>query len=277
MKKFFISAAIVAVAFSVNAQRTEGGVNLVKNCSFDDPGLVQAVPSAWTWEPMSTCNDIETLPDWTLSTGGIWNGGAEVMCDPALDLGDGDTRPDEDYHWLRFYSDTDNMWAAIKATQKITGLEVGKNYKFDFVVCGKPYATVGEGAGSWNQNLTVSVTIAETDGENLGREIKKEELSEIELDWTRRSIEFRASATEIYLQLSMGNDLVNDKHDQAWVGFDCLDMYDPNGVGGAGVEGVVVDENAPVEYFNLQGIRVANPENGVFIRRQGATTTKVAL
>lgn len=35
------------------------------------------------------------------------------------------------------------------------------------------------------------------------------------------------------------------------------------------------DENAPVEYFNLQGIRVANPENGVFIRRQGSTVTKV--
>ena len=35
------------------------------------------------------------------------------------------------------------------------------------------------------------------------------------------------------------------------------------------------DENAPVEYFNLQGIRVANPDNGVFIRRQGNTVTKV--
>lgn len=47
----------------------------------------------------------------------------------------------------------------------------------------------------------------------------------------------------------------------------------------AGVNDVVVapDENAPVEYFNLQGIRVANPENGVFIRRQGATATKVVL
>ncbi len=37
------------------------------------------------------------------------------------------------------------------------------------------------------------------------------------------------------------------------------------------------DENAPVEYFNLQGIRVANPENGVFIRRQGSSVSKVVL
>ncbi len=39
----------------------------------------------------------------------------------------------------------------------------------------------------------------------------------------------------------------------------------------------VADENAPVEYFNLQGIRVENPANGIFIRRQGNTTTKVIL
>lgn len=44
----------------------------------------------------------------------------------------------------------------------------------------------------------------------------------------------------------------------------------------AGIDNVVVeDTNAPVEYFNLQGIRVANPENGIFIRRQGNNATKV--
>ena len=46
----------------------------------------------------------------------------------------------------------------------------------------------------------------------------------------------------------------------------------------AGVEDMIVDdENAPVEYFNLQGVRVENPENGIFIRRQGSKTSKVAL
>ncbi len=43
------------------------------------------------------------------------------------------------------------------------------------------------------------------------------------------------------------------------------------------IESVVVDENAPVEYFNLQGVRVANPENGLYIRRQGNTVTKVIV
>ena len=44
------------------------------------------------------------------------------------------------------------------------------------------------------------------------------------------------------------------------------------------IENVTVDdENAPVEYFNLQGVRVANPENGLYIRRQGSKATKVII
>ena len=35
--------------------------------------------------------------------------------------------------------------------------------------------------------------------------------------------------------------------------------------------------NAPVEYFNLQGVRVNNPENGVYIRRQGSDVQKVLV
>lgn len=45
----------------------------------------------------------------------------------------------------------------------------------------------------------------------------------------------------------------------------------------AGLTAPVVDSNASVEYFNLQGIRVDNPENGIFIRRQGTEVSKVIL
>lgn len=44
-----------------------------------------------------------------------------------------------------------------------------------------------------------------------------------------------------------------------------------------GIEDTMVDENAPVEYYNLQGMKVANPENGIFIKKQGAKATKVVL
>ncbi len=43
-----------------------------------------------------------------------------------------------------------------------------------------------------------------------------------------------------------------------------------------GIEAIEATE-APVEYYNLQGVRVANPENGIYVRRQGNTVTKVVV
>lgn len=45
--------------------------------------------------------------------------------------------------------------------------------------------------------------------------------------------------------------------------------------GSSGVGEVSVESDAPVEYFNLQGVRVENPETGLYIRRQGTKTTKI--
>lgn len=46
----------------------------------------------------------------------------------------------------------------------------------------------------------------------------------------------------------------------------------------SGVEGVAAEvEAAPVEYYNLQGVRVAEPSNGLFIRRQGQKVEKVIV
>lgn len=46
-----------------------------------------------------------------------------------------------------------------------------------------------------------------------------------------------------------------------------------------GVEGVVAEkENAPVEYYNLQGVRVMNPEAGqLVIKRQGSEVKKMVI
>ncbi|MDE6824019.1 MAG: DUF5123 domain-containing protein [Duncaniella sp.] len=37
------------------------------------------------------------------------------------------------------------------------------------------------------------------------------------------------------------------------------------------------EADAPAEYFNLQGVRVDNPSNGIFIRRQGSKVSKVVI
>lgn len=48
----------------------------------------------------------------------------------------------------------------------------------------------------------------------------------------------------------------------------------------ASISGITADNNnAPVEYYNLNGMRVNadNLDNGIYIRRQGTETTKVII
>ncbi len=59
------------------------------------------------------------------------------------------------------------------------------------------------------------------------------------------------------------------------VGIFSLKSTEGSGASVAGIE--IDDENAPVEYFNMQGVRVANPENGLYIKRQGSKVTKVMV
>lgn len=46
-------------------------------------------------------------------------------------------------------------------------------------------------------------------------------------------------------------------------------------LGASAIEEVDADENAPVEYYNLQGVKVVNAENGIFIKKQGNKVVKV--
>ncbi len=44
-----------------------------------------------------------------------------------------------------------------------------------------------------------------------------------------------------------------------------------------GINGIDSDLDAPVEYFNLNGVRVSEPADGIFIRRQGSNVSKVVV
>lgn len=48
---------------------------------------------------------------------------------------------------------------------------------------------------------------------------------------------------------------------------------------GTGIAGVEADENAPVEYYNLNGVQVKadSMTPGVYVRRQGKNVTKVMV
>ena len=69
--------------------------------------------------------------------------------------------------------------------------------------------------------------------------------------------------------------VVDMKIDVLWMGIpiECTFTSDA----AIGVEGIVVDENVTPVYYNLQGVKVANPENGVFIKVQGSKATKVIM
>lgn len=45
----------------------------------------------------------------------------------------------------------------------------------------------------------------------------------------------------------------------------------------SGITDIIADDNASVEYFNLQGIRVDNPTSGLYIRRQGNRVEKILV
>lgn len=87
-------------------------------------------------------------------------------------------------------------------------------------------------------------------------------------------VEFELPA-ETTLWIGMGKDSnTSDGYYQPW-GYQSLLQWDEN----EGVKGMAVDAdlNAPVEYFNLQGIRVANPTNGLYIVKQGKKAHKEVI
>ncbi|MBR3766567.1 MAG: CotH kinase family protein [Muribaculaceae bacterium] len=46
---------------------------------------------------------------------------------------------------------------------------------------------------------------------------------------------------------------------------------------GTGVENIEINGNVPTEYYNLQGTKIANPSNGIFIKVQGDKAEKIYL
>lgn len=69
-------------------------------------------------------------------------------------------------------------------------------------------------------------------------------------------------------------DLTNAPSD-VWVFFSNDKDAKPDWEGLSGIEGVTIDSNAPAAYYNLQGVRVAAPENGIFIVVKDGKASKI--
>ena len=50
-----------------------------------------------------------------------------------------------------------------------------------------------------------------------------------------------------------------------------------SGIDDSGIEGISVDTPTNTRYYNLQGIRVDNPADGIFIKVSGGKSSKVRL
>lgn len=56
-----------------------------------------------------------------------------------------------------------------------------------------------------------------------------------------------------------------------------MDFGNITGADFSGVDETLTDSEVNVEYYNLQGVKVEKPENGIFIKRQGGKSTKIIL
>ena len=275
MKKILLSLAAVAMATAAYAQ----GPNLVVNGSFEDAGVEASVPGGYTWEPWNTYENIDVLPGWTLSTGGEWNGITMWMEEP----GDGDARPEDDTHYLRLLGYNNNGWTNISASQIVTGLTAGTNYKLSFVM-GVSWCPADQTAWNSAPDPDYYVSVSEVDGEAAGKEIVKfmtpcTEDGYTDQDFQAFEYDFTAPADgKVYLTFVLPNNYYenNKKEVDLSMDIDQVKIYDPNGTGA--VNGIVVENEAPVEYYNLQGVRVSGDNyKGVVIRKQGGKSVKIAL
>ena len=66
--------------------------------------------------------------------------------------------------------------------------------------------------------------------------------------------------------------------DFSWINNGC---YNANGYiktimpEDSGIENIFPDDNSPIEYYNMQGIRVTKPQKGLYLKKQGSKITKI--
>lgn len=121
------------------------------------------------------------------------------------------------------------------------------------------------------------------DGDYMTVTVEKEDGEKLELDSfsSYESVDYCYVSKSTEAEIAEGYDqyytylyLVGYIGDSEMVDMNVWFSYNLTTTGVANVE---ASENAPVEYFNLQGVKVAEPSNGIFIRRQGNKTSKIAI
>lgn len=290
MKKFTLFAAAVAAAFSANAQYVLTGNAAYVEQSVKNGGeifdvivacdeVMQALKDAgktvndyrvddvtrflYVWDGTFVGGDDsmnpgvgyngfsgESYTSLNVANGTTWSGaGYNVNKGAGIDLSHltADTR-------LHISAYTNNALASVAFTI-MDGDDINKPAKVSmgtsYVDNGTTFPTLGDLTDEWG-----SIDISFADLKKVWPAFDYQ--ANAKKDWTGNIISFLAGA-------------IGGKN----ICLDAIYFYSPKS---SGIEGVIVDDaNAPVEYFNLQGVRVDNPENGLYIRRQGSKVEKVVL
>ncbi len=93
------------------------------------------------------------------------------------------------------------------------------------------------------------------------------------------TLESGATITDFYTEVvGILFELDGDYYGQDFYEVELI-VLEPLFSGESGIADVIANDNtnAPVEYFNLQGVKVENPAAGLYIRRQGNQATKVLV
>lgn len=287
MKKFLLSCAALAFSMSVFAEETV--------IFFDDYEWLEPATSTYTNKEGKSIND---------NIGqNVFSGAYNPQMGTGIFPGGGNTADlmaDKGYTLLgSTYAKNEVGNSSKVAPTTVNG--VGKNYlKISITTfCGGIVLPSLEKAGDGVENAHISfkwtpmasgakvydkteaVVIVENGTDKKVYTFTKDIPDESDYKWYEEDIDLTGIKIDKNTKITFRNSdnqfpdygTVAEKKVARWF-LDDVKVYTSTG---AAVNEIVTDENVPVEYFNLQGVKVANPENGIFIRHQGSKTSKVVM
>lgn len=287
MKKFYAFAAATVAAMTINAQTVVSLAGGYNGWSADANPMEETSAGVYEIKIDKLTKEFkvvvtETVDETSSQTWYGLEGGAITLGEPAV-LGTGD---DNVYKNITFANGWDAIANAVvkfelpTLTLTVTGEEatVEVHYGIHGSFATGDWATVDfEKAGD---DLWVKTFNFEADA--VGQfGIKQMDETGNQLAWIAAAaagILIEDEIEDIELATSEASNLDVNLPAGDWTfTFNAKDLLLSVSKGAAGIDSVVVEENAPAVYYNLQGVKVANPENGVYIMRQGDKATKVLV
>lgn len=139
-----------------------------------------------------------------------------------------------------------------------------------------PFGSMSDGESKFDPTKIV-VIVRNGDKDDVVATLTKEGIDGKPYQWFTEDVDLCVNGSKITKDTRIIVRNADDQYPTVSGNFrwfiDELKVY----TGGSAVSEISFDENAPVEYFNLQGVKVTNAENGLYIRRQGNKVEKVMM